>query len=129
VHKHEMASLVGDEASRHDPEEAIGPVYAGTPTGAQRDGELLPQEQVLHHEGLPAPKGNESSADEERQPVQHGAMIAYGVSHHADGVLAPHRTDTGDILREMTSLAAEARAGSQPIKLARRRGAKAKWTR
>ena len=44
---------------------------------AQRDGELLPQEQVLHQERVPAPEGGAHEADEECHPIQHGVMIAY----------------------------------------------------
>ena len=60
-----MVAPVGDEASRHDPEQPVVPPHVGAPPGAQRDAELLPQEHVLHHEGLPTPKGDEPSADEE----------------------------------------------------------------
>ena len=93
------------------------PAHAGTPTGAQRDGELLPQEQVLHHEGLPAPEGDESSADEERQPVQHGAMIAYGVSHRPDGVLAPHspKVVVVAVMRKLLELAWTLLHSGQPF--------------
>ena len=38
---------------------------AGTPTGAQRDDELLPQEQVLFQESAAAAEGGEHDADEE----------------------------------------------------------------
>jgi hypothetical protein len=88
VHQLKMAAPVGDEVSRYDPEEAVVPVHVGPPAGAQRDGELLPQEQALHHEGLPVPESGEPDTNEERPPVQQGAMIADGVSHRADGVLA-----------------------------------------
>lgn len=45
----------------------------------------------LDGEGVPAPECYEPHADEERHPVPHGAMIAYGASHQMDGVLAPDR--------------------------------------
>jgi hypothetical protein len=60
-----MAPPVGDETPRRDPEEPVVPTHAGTPTGAQRDGELLPQEQVLQQEGVPAPECGAHDADEE----------------------------------------------------------------
>ncbi len=41
------------------------PAQAGAPTGAQRDGELLPQEQILRHKRVAAPEGGERDADEE----------------------------------------------------------------
>jgi hypothetical protein len=49
VHQHEMAAPVRHEASRHDPEKAVVPAHVGTPASAQGDGELLPQQQALHH--------------------------------------------------------------------------------
>ena len=67
------------------------PAHAGAPPGAQRDGELLPQEQVLLHQGLPASECGAHDAGEERHPIQHGAMITYGASNDADGVLALYR--------------------------------------
>jgi hypothetical protein len=91
-YQHEVPAPIGNQPPNNDPEEPVVPAHVTPPPAAQRDGELLPQEHVLHHEGLPAPKGDESSADEERPPVQHGAMIADGVSHRADGVLGPYRT-------------------------------------
>jgi hypothetical protein len=60
--------------------------------GAQRDGELLTQEEVLHREDLPAPERCECSAVEERHPVQHGAMMADCAAHNLDGVLASYNS-------------------------------------
>jgi hypothetical protein len=45
---------VGDQATRHDPEKPVVPAQAGTSLGAQRDGELLPQEQILRQERVAA---------------------------------------------------------------------------
>jgi hypothetical protein len=80
------------DVERHDPEVPVVPAQAGAPTGALRDAEPLPQEHVLHHEGLPTPKCDEPSADEERHPIQYGAMIADRAAHHTDGVLAPYKS-------------------------------------
>jgi hypothetical protein len=60
-----MSAPVGDEAPRHNPEETVMPAHVGTSAGAQCDGELLPQQHVLYHEGVPAPEDDEPSADEE----------------------------------------------------------------
>ena len=58
--------------------------------GAQRDGELLPQEQVLEHERLAATERSAQHAGEERDPFDHGPMMARGADRHPDRVLAPH---------------------------------------
>ena len=47
---------------------------AYTPDGLH---ELLPQEQVLHHECLAALERTEPDADDERQPFPHGVMVAH----------------------------------------------------
>jgi hypothetical protein len=60
--------------------------------GAQRDGELLPQEQILHQERVAAPKCRKRDADEERHPIQHGVMIADQRHRYADGVVAPYNS-------------------------------------
>jgi hypothetical protein len=65
-----MPPPVSDEASRHDPEEPVVPAHAGAPTGPQRDSEMLPQQQVFHDEGLPAPECDEPSAGEKQHSVQ-----------------------------------------------------------
>jgi hypothetical protein len=69
-------SRVGDQ-----PRDAAG--------GAQRDGELLPQEQILRLERVTVPECRERDADEEGQPSQHGVMIADHRHRYADGVVAP----------------------------------------
>ena len=68
------------------------PAQAGTPTGAQRDGEVLPQEQILFHERAVASECGEHDADEEGHPIQHGGMIAYLGRRHADSAVAPYRS-------------------------------------
>jgi hypothetical protein len=41
---------IGTQPPSDDPEEPVVPAHARTPMGAQGDGELLPQEQVLFQE-------------------------------------------------------------------------------
>ena len=55
-HQHEMPPPVGDQAARHDPEEPVVLAHVGTPLAAQRDGELLSQEQVLQQQRMAAPE-------------------------------------------------------------------------
>ena len=60
---------------------------------AQSDSELLPQEQVLEHERLTATERSAQYADEERDPIEHGPMMARGAERHPDTVLAPYNPD------------------------------------
>jgi hypothetical protein len=93
LHQHEMPAPVGHEASRHDPAEPVVPAHTGTPAGVQRDGELLPREQVLHQERMPASECGEHDADEECHPIQPGVMNAYRGSRrtqHGRSSCAPH---------------------------------------
>src|SRR5215204_410690 len=71
------------------------PVASSEPlagTGAEGDGELLPQEQVLEHERLAATERGAHSVQEEHYPVRNATMMAHGAGRHRCGVLAPYRT-------------------------------------
>ena len=65
---------------------------------AQSDRELLPQEQVLEHERLAATERSAQYADEERDPIEHGPMMARGAERHPDTVLAPYRVTPRDFV-------------------------------
>jgi hypothetical protein len=60
-----MATPVGDETSRHDPEEPVPPLNSWVQTSAQGHRELLPHEQVLNQERVPASECGAHGADEE----------------------------------------------------------------
>ena len=63
-----MPAPIRHEAARHDPEEPVVPAHARAPPGAQRDGELLPQQQVLHQERTPASECCEHDATRSDTP-------------------------------------------------------------
>ena len=72
------------------------PAHAGTPTGAQGDGELLPQQQVLQQERPAAAERCTQKSTEEHEQFQHRVMIANHTANHlcspADSVFAPYST-------------------------------------
>ena len=79
-----MRAPVRAQAPHHNPEEPVVPSYAGPPPAAQRDGELLAQEQILQEQRAAAAERPAEDADEEGHRTEHGAMIAdHGVCHRA----------------------------------------------
>ena len=61
---------------------------------AQRHPELLPEEQVLHHQRTAPPERTAPDPDNKRQPFPHGLMVAHSTIECADGLFAPYRSWT-----------------------------------
>jgi hypothetical protein len=119
LHQHEMLPPVGDEALRHNPEKSVVPAHAGTPMGAQRDGELLPQEHVLQPQRTVAAEHGTQGTNEERHPIHHCAMLAHGADRHTDGVLALYTScrPFREVGAEGTVMAGPWRGGVSPGRL------------
>jgi hypothetical protein len=87
-----MAAPVGAATPDQRPEEAIPVAEPRAPLGAQRDGQLLPEEQVLQREVALTAEEGAQHADSEAQPLEHGRRMPDGASVTlSDALLAPHR--------------------------------------
>jgi transposase, IS6 family len=87
-----MATPIGAQAARHDPEQAIPSAKLQERLGAERDDQLLPEERVLQREVSLAAEEGTRHADSEAQPLEHGRRMPDGESARlTDALLAPFR--------------------------------------
>ena len=83
-----MAAPVGAETLDQYPDQPVAPAEPRAPLTPERDGQLLPEEQVLQREVAPAAEEGAQHADSEAQPLEHGRRMP-------DVLLAPHRLRAG----------------------------------
>ena len=92
LHQHQMAAPVGAEALDQRPEQSVPGVELRAPLGAARDGQLLPEEQVLQREVALAAEKGPKHADGQAQPLAHGRSMPDAASVRlADALLAPYK--------------------------------------
>src|SRR5262249_33356186 len=90
TYQHEVPVPVLTQAARPDPEQPVAPPKPRVRVGADGHHELLPQDQVLHHQRPAALERSEHEADEEQPPIQHIVMVAHsGSCRHGRSSRAP----------------------------------------
>ena len=80
------------QVGQHDPEQAVAGPEPRTRRGALEDGQLVPQREVLEHEGLAGPEHAEEAGEDEGNHAGHHRSDRPKVNaDKADGVNRRHR--------------------------------------
>ena len=88
---HQVPAPLGADAPDHDPEEPIAPAEPRARPGGQRDGQVLPEEQVLHQERVAVVEQHAQDAQQQPAPFQHGRSLPHlHLPELADGRLASY---------------------------------------
>jgi hypothetical protein len=86
-----MTAPGGTATQDQHPEQPVALAGPRAPLTPERDGQPLPEEQVLQREVAPAAEEGAQQADSEAQPLEHGRRMPDGTSVTlTDVLLAPH---------------------------------------